>query len=844
VAGCTSDYTTLTPDALSPHFAPTLLGGLMPEDKENWTLLQALFDMAEMAPPEDRERVLAEHCADPEMRRRVLTIVQGAGHLDESADAPENLPFSGRIGPYTLLRLLGTGGIGSVYLAERILGGVPQRVALKVLSPHAAGPSFVERFHREQHILASLDHKNILRMLDAGMSGTGYPYLVMDYVQGLHLDEYCDARHLGIRERIELFLQICDAVAYAHRNLIVHLDLKPSNILVNEEGVVKLLDFGTSKLIHPDSMLTTTVLATPAYASPEQLRNEPVTTSCDIYSLGAILVDLLAGRPATVQSSAAAMFERAMNETEPLPLNLTVTAKAAEERGIPENKLRQLLSGDLQTITAKCLRPRPKDRYGSVDALSEDLRRYLAGRSVLARPQTIKYRVGKFVRRNRGAVAVSGLIALALAVSLGYAGWRQHQALLEGRRAMRMQTFLYRLFYLANANYMGKPTVSVPDFLELGVKILPHYITDPGDLRAAQMSLAESMFENGDMKNAQKVFTQIIASAKASGDVENEAEAEATSGAIAYEEGDAKSGEALTEHALELSRRRGMSPAVRVWSAVYYAIYRDEMGYRSDENLRLLEFAAKESRAGNLPKHEIADVLYNLGLDLEWRGRLDEAEPIFNQALQMYLKDPLAVCDQSAVYSRLGILQDARGFVHQSLSLYQRAYDGYKTCSGPDSLGVLQQQANIAGALIKLNRAQEAVPMLENTLPAWRKILGSGPKLSDPLCLLSQGYLELGRYPEAEKAAKEAVDIQEGRIAPEDRRIGTSHLMWARALAGQGRYQEALPHAEIADALLAKNAESVSAKQAASEAHQVLTGVQFKLGNESVQGASSSQKDN
>jgi tetratricopeptide (TPR) repeat protein len=287
-----------------------------------------------------------------------------------------------------------------------------------------------------------------------------------------------------------------------------------------------------------------------------------------------------------------------------------------------------------------------------------------------------------------------------------------------------------------------------------------------------------------------------------------------------------------------------MSPAVRVWSAVYYAIYRDEMGYRSDEYLRLLEFAAKESRAGNLPKHEIADVLYNLGLDLEWRGRLDEAEPIFNQALQMYLKDPLAVCDQSAVYSRLGILQDARGFVQQSLSLYQRAYDGYKTCSGPDSLGVLQQQANIAGALIKLNRAQEAVPMLENTVPAWRKILGSGPKLSDPLCLLSQGYLELGRYAEAERAAKEAVNIQMGRIAPADSRFGASHLLWARALAGQGRYQEALPHAEIADTLLTRNAASASAKQAATEAHQVLTDVQLKLANKAPGGQVSSPKNN
>jgi tetratricopeptide (TPR) repeat protein len=195
----------------------------------------------------------------------------------------------------------------------------------------------------------------------------------------------------------------------------------------------------------------------------------------------------------------------------------------------------------------------------------------------------------------------------------------------------------------------------------------------------------------------------------------------------------------------------------------------------------------------------------------------------------MYLKDPLAVCDQSAVYSKLAVLQDARGFVQESLPLYQRAYDGYKTCSGAESLGALEQQAHIAGALIKLNRAPEAVPMLEKTLPAWRKIVGSGPQLSDPLYLLSRGYLELGRYPEAEKAAKEAVEIQGGRIAPTDRRIGTSHLMWARALAGQGRYREALPHAEIADTLLAKNAVSVGAKQTASEAHAVLINVRSRL---------------
>jgi hypothetical protein len=573
----------------------------MPQDTETWELLQTLFHLAEITPEADRERMLEARCPDPELRRRVMTMVEGASLPSQRSETRDSIPFPGRVGPYSLLRLIGAGGMGSVYLAERIMAGVPHRVALKVLSPHAAGPSFIERFHREQHILASLDHQNITRMLDAGMSDSGQPYLIMEYVDGAHLDDYCDKGQLGIEERIELFLQICDATAYAHRNLIVHLDLKPSNILVNEEGAIKLLDFGTSKLIQPETLLTTTVLATPAYASPEQLRNEPVTTACDIYSLGAILFDLLAGRRPTDKASVAAMFERAMNEAEPDRLSEAVTEEAALTRGgVSAARLRQLLTGDLETITAKCMRPRAKDRYPSVDALVDDLQRYLGGRAVLARPQTAIYRIGKFVRRNRRSVAVTGLVVVALIASLGYAAWRQQQALREGRRAVQMQTFLYRLFKLANSNYTGKPAATVPEFLALGVKMLPDYIKNPVDLRQAQLGLAESMYENGDLDDAQKAFTRVTGNAKAAGDMAAEAESEAFSGNIAYLQGQMETGATLTAHALELSRRPGVSPAVRVWSAIYYAWNRDNNGFRTDENVRLLEYAVKESRDSQL----------------------------------------------------------------------------------------------------------------------------------------------------------------------------------------------------------------------------------------------------
>jgi len=799
----------------------------MTPDSENWEQLQALFHLAEATAEEDRERVLAERCPDPEIRRRAIAILSAAS-ISGEALLPHSPGLGSRIGAYCLIRHLGSGGIGAVYLVERIIGGAPQRSALKVLAPHAAGPSFVDRFHREQHILASLDHPNITRMLDAGLSESGQPYLVMEYVDGFHLDAYCDARNLGISQRLQLFLQVCDAVAYAHRNLIVHLDLKPSNILVTSEGVVKLLDFGTSKLIQPDSLLTTTVMATPAYASPEQLRNEPVTTACDIYSLGAILFELLAGSRPGDKASMAAMIERAMKEQEPDSLPNGVTATAAEHRGVSESRLRQLLSGDLETIVAKCLRPRPKDRYASLDSLTGDIQRYIEGRPILAHPQTAWYKLGKFVRRNRRPVEATALVALVLMGSLGYAVWRQQQALREGQRALRMQTFINRLFKLANSNYTGKPAATVPEFLQLGVKILPDYIKNPSDLREAQMGLAESMYDNGDLDSAQKVFTQIAASAKAAGDIEAEAESEAFSGDIAYEQGQMELGQTLTEHALALSRKPGISPAVRAWSAIFYARNRDNNGFRRDENVRLLQSAVKICRDNGLSPRETADALVSLGEDLELRGRLDEAEQIFNQTLQVYGQDASTLCERSEVLGELAYVTEMRGDEAASVPIYQQAYEGYKACAGAESRGALTQQEYLAGALIKLGRAGEALPVIEAAMPPLRKILGTSPDLAEPLNFLSMAEAATGHYPEAEAAAKEMMDVQTGKVAPTDRRFGASHLLWAQALAGQHRYQEALPHAEIADKLLA-NGVSPGAKARSAEAHLLLLDLQSKL---------------
>ena len=802
----------------------------MTSDSENWEQLQALFHLAEDVPDDALDPLLLSACLEPGLRSRAKTLIvaERKGRLESALSvAPAQ---TGRMGPYTILRHLGSGGIGAVYLVERIVGGVVQRSALKVLSLHATGPFFIDRFAREQHILASLDHPHITRMLDAGISEAGQPYLVMEYVDGVHLDTYCDDRSLGIPERLQLFLGVCEAVAYAHRNLVVHLDLKPSNILVTEaEGNIKLLDFGTSKLIQPDSLLTTTVMATPAYASPEQLLNEPVTTSCDIYALGAILFELLAGRRPNHNSSVAIMIERSMKELPPEPLTEAVTPLAAEHRGLTETRLRSELSGDLATIVAKCLTPRPKDRYTSVDALITDLQRYLAGRPILARPQTTTYRIGKFVRRNRKSVLAATLAILALAATAGYAVWRQEQAIIAGRRALQMQTFMYRLFKLANSSYTGKPTATVTEFLELGVKVVPDFIKEPADLRAAQLSFAESMFDNGDYHDAQPLLNEVIDGAKAAGDIPSEAEAEAFAGNVAYTLDQPQKGRVLAAHALALAHRGTVTPAARIWIEVFYAQNLEETGYRSDENLKLLQAAAQESRTSQLPDREVTFALDALADDVEERGRLDEAESLYRETLAIYNREPYALCDEAIIYRNLGFIRKKRGDLQGSLQFHRQAYEGLKQCSGEGTLQTLAAQGFMAGAMIKLGQAKDAIPMLEQSLPLWRKAVGpDSAHMANPLLFLSQAYVATGDFPKAETTSQELLRVLLGKVNAHSAEMGVSQTVFAQALAGQHRYREASVHAQAAVDAFPETSDP-GEKANAEKAKLTLQGIQSEL---------------
>ncbi|MGB8913271.1 MAG: serine/threonine-protein kinase, partial [Candidatus Sulfotelmatobacter sp.] len=348
--------------------------------------------------------------------------------------SPNSTGLAGQtLGPYTLISQIGQGGMGSVWLARRSDGRFERQAAVKFVSLARAGPATEERFKREGSILGRLTHPHIAELLDAGISSHGQPYLILEYVDGKMIDQYCDRRKLDLEARVRLFLDVLAAVAHAHANLIVHRDIKPPNVLVTTGGKVKLLDFGIAKLLEGEGQTGAATLLTresgsaltPEYAAPEQLTRQPVTTATDVYALGVLLYVLLSGHhPAGSNLHSPAELLKAVLEFEPPRASDAITADdklIAEQRGVTPDKLRRQLRGDLDTIIAKALKKAPAERYSSVTALADDLQRYLKHEPISARPDTIAYRARKFVHRNRVVVALAIVALIAIVAGSGTA---------------------------------------------------------------------------------------------------------------------------------------------------------------------------------------------------------------------------------------------------------------------------------------------------------------------------------------------------------------------------------------------------------------------------------------
>ncbi|MBS0214937.1 MAG: protein kinase [Proteobacteria bacterium] len=439
----------------------------MTMDRTRWQRISAELDaLLELDPPARTLRLDALRAEDPAFATEIERLLLHEETRDHRIDTPLVTAPPGpregeRIGPYRLDALLGEGGMGQVWQAERADGMYARRVALKLLRPGLADPTLRLRFSRERDILARLAHPHIARLLDAGISENGQPYLALEFVEGHGILAYARENALDTRQRIALFRQVCDAVSHAHANLIVHRDLKPSNILVSADGEVHLLDFGIAKLLDdPQEPIehTRTGLRpfTLHYASPEQVRGEPVSTRTDVYSLGVVLYELLTGqKPYRLKRESSAQWEDAILAAEPQRPSLSVMRD--DESFAQRRRTARELSGDLDNIVMKALSKNPELRYTSAEALSSDLERYLEGLPVLARGQSFFYRTRKFVRRQLWPILTGIGITALLLVFLGVALWQRQEAIRETARAAALQAFTVGLFENADAAQKGKP---------------------------------------------------------------------------------------------------------------------------------------------------------------------------------------------------------------------------------------------------------------------------------------------------------------------------------------------------------------------------------------------------
>ncbi|MDR6993145.1 serine/threonine-protein kinase [Luteimonas sp. 3794] len=451
-------------------------------DSTRWQRLSPALDALLELDADGRAASLATlRQGDPDFAAELEALLALEADREDFLAEPIVAALSGmlpgrHVGPYELERLLGEGGMGQVWLARRADGLYERRVALKLLRPGLADPDLRLRFTRERQILARLEHPHIARLLDAGISIDQQPYLALDYIDGEPVTDWCRRHQPGVADRIRLFLQVCDAVSHAHTNLIVHRDLKPSNILVTALDDVRLLDFGIAKLLDTAgqaSEATRTGLRafTLHYAAPEQIRGEPVTTMTDVYSLGVVLYELLAGRkPYQPARASDAQWEQAILDADP-PRPSQALLRGTEDgvEPVQRRRMARAIAGDLDTIVLRALAKAPADRYASVEAFALDLRRWREGRPILARPQRLSYRVGRYLRRHRWAVSSATLVALTLVASMVAVTWQANQAIEESARAQAMQDFVVGLFEQAGASAGGAP-LDIRQLLEAGVQ--------------------------------------------------------------------------------------------------------------------------------------------------------------------------------------------------------------------------------------------------------------------------------------------------------------------------------------------------------------------------------------
>ena len=684
--------------------------------------VEALFHELANRSADERAEFFRNHEVSADLRAEVETLLrfdaEGDHILTESiATAAAQSLNSERegiqCGPYRLMRAVGRGGMGAVYLAERTDGEVRQQVAVKLLRYGGNEAGFRERFLRERQILAGLNHPGIVHLIDVGRTSDGQPYLAMDYIEGVPIDEY--TRDLALRAKLDLFIRVCDAVSHAHRNLVVHRDIKPSNILVDAGGEPKLLDFGIAKLLGEESgiqgslTLDAGAALTPDYAAPEQVTGEAVTTATDVYALGVLLFVLLTGQhPAGPGAhSRTALFRFIVESDPPHPSGVTASSK-----------LQKALRGDLDTIVAKALKKSPRERYDSVAALAEDVSRYLKKQPILARPDSLGYRASKFVLRNRAAAAL-GALALIAALA-GVAG-----TLLQARAAREERDFALRQvsranaindlnsFVLSDAAPSGKP-FTVNDLLQRAEGIVEH---ENGRYNANRVELLISIGRQYQTQDedaqARRVLEQAYQLSRPLAEASIRARASCALARTVADSGELPRAEALIKEGLRALPDEPQFNFDRVFcltlgSGVAYTAGAGTQGIeRADAALRLLK------KSGFTSEREELDALTNLAEAYRFAGQQREAAAMFEQAAErMTLLGRDKTQAAGTLFNNWALALSQLGQPLEAEKIFRRAIDVSRDDRGEQAVSPMLL-VNYARTLSDLGRQKEAADYAE-----------------------------------------------------------------------------------------------------------------------------------
>lgn len=755
-----------------------------PPDSGDWARLQEVFQTALERAPEARAAYLQQlSVTDPGLHGEVVSLLDA--HEDPGPiarllpETPATLQWD-RIGPYRILAPLGEGGMATVFLAEREGPDYTQLVALKISRTSGADARLADRLRGERRILAGLEHPNIARLVDGGATSAGQPFCAMEFVDGPNLLDYADRQRLTVAQRLELFLEVCEAVHYAHQQLVVHRDLKPSNILVSPEGRAKLLDFGIAKLldaaqeVDPALAPHTAAWFTPAYASPEQVRREPVTTLTDVYALGVVLYELLAGaRPYDVDGRSPAEVERIIGERIPDPPSAAAGRAApevAQARRSSAERLRRQIAGDLDTIVLKALAKEPARRYASVEQLAEDVRRYLHGRPVLARPDRFGYRAGKFVRRHRTAVAAAALAALSLIGGITAVAWQGARARRERDRAARA---------LVETRQALSQSEDVTEFL-LGL----FRSSDPS-VTSANLAAARELLRHG-VTQADGLAGQPAVQARMLDAL----------GEIYANLGEYDEARRLLERALQLRRATLGEQHVDVAQSLNHlgTLARRLADYTAAESLYLSALAIERRALGDSDL-AVARTLSNLGFLMPYVARLAEGEAYYRSALAITRRaKPAGDPDVAYAVGRLSETLARRGKRAEAENLLREVVAARRRMA-------LQQDPTLAGTLLSLadliaadsGRVREAESLYREALAIQRRTFGDrSPVLSHALDGLSDVMVMRGAFAEAERLEREVLAIRQEALGPEHPGVAEAVGHLGAVMERQGRYREAL----------------------------------------------------